>query len=272
MPANEGRSGSTSLREFAAQRRGRLQVCGPDRATRGCRLPLQLGDNLTAGMAASWESKSVAGNGALWSASGETAQIGGMVARTFGRLALSSTVSWGTNSMSSERSGVLPYGENGNTTTPFTATLTREIGTFSATGTRHSPDSTRKAVSKTVVDLGITNLFAQPSNESAWDQWHSIQFLRRGTLVGASRRRGWQKHLLDQHAPSTLRSARNRSYLTGRSTYVRATFEGAPMPLAQWACRSIWAPCSRASLVYGSRCAKWCSAGNTKKLQPATTT
>ena len=83
---------------------------------------------------------------------------------------------------------------------------------------------------KPVVDLGVTNLFAEPSNESgpgpmalelnSYGEGHL--WVRPGAEVGKN---------IVLTSNTRLRpyiQLANRSYLTGRSTYVQATFDGAP--------------------------------------------
>ena len=176
----------------------------------------------TAGLGFSWQGNSATGNDGLWTATGHTEQLGAMVAREFGQTVISGTLSYAWNSTSSLRVG--------NLIAPFTANAQRSLGAFGLTTRVSHSLKHGEWYFKPMIDLGMTNMFADAATESGVGQTALVLaaynrahlWLRPAVEVGRTFR------ITDSTALRPFLNVGNRSYLNGGNTFARASFLGAP--------------------------------------------
>ncbi len=181
-----------------------------------------IGGHWTAGMGVSWQTNSVDGNSGLWTATGYTTQLGGMIRREFGKTAVSGTLSYAWNKMNSNRVGYF--------SDSFNATLRRGLGTFGATARVSHLFTYGGFYFKPMVDLGLSDLLAQSAGEFGLgatalvlDQYNEAHaWVRPGGDLG---------HVFKFTDTTSFRPYVNggiRSYLNGNETFAQARFRGAP--------------------------------------------
>ncbi|MEO6787472.1 MAG: autotransporter outer membrane beta-barrel domain-containing protein [Chthoniobacteraceae bacterium] len=185
-------------------------------------LEKEFGDHWTAGLGYSMEQNKGSGYSGSWSSSGLTEHLGASIKRAFGGTEVAGILSYGWNETDSTRTGQV--------TSPFVAKMTRDLEAFDAM-LRVSHEFTRDGFYlRPKVDVGMTHLNARPGSESgagaislqlgSYQETHA--WIRPAFGVGDvfTLRSGARVHL---HAEVDY-----QYYLSGKYTYVRASFAGAP--------------------------------------------